>query len=82
MQNLSTRLDSSPSSRVESSHFPSRVITRSIPILSVNQVAAGCYTGEILVYRLDRGEGHELVSDLPEDGPQQPVAALKVICAA
>ena len=31
MQNLLTQLDSSPSSQVESSHFSSRVITRSIP---------------------------------------------------
>ena len=31
MQNLLTRLDSGPSSRVKSSHFPSRVVTHSIP---------------------------------------------------
>ena len=31
MQNLLSPLDSSPSSRVELSHFSSRVITRSIP---------------------------------------------------
>ena len=45
MQNELTRLDSSPSSRAESSHFPSRVMARSTPILHPEKEGGGWRRG-------------------------------------
>ena len=64
-QNWPTRLDSSPSGRVESSLLPIRVITRSIPTGWYSGGLNGCQFGILLMYiciRVQFGQNGKIIS--------------------